>query len=158
MMISNVRGEFRVMRGTLTQSPADITLSSVEVEIEASSIETRDQQRNAHLQSNDFFDTERFPLITFRSTRVVKMADGALRVEGDLTIRGVTRKVELDVESVSPATKDPWGNLRLAASANIVIRRKDFGLTWNTVLETGGVLVGDDVTIDLDVQFVQSAV
>jgi polyisoprenoid-binding protein YceI len=156
MMIANVRGEFRVIRGTLTLNSDDITQSSVMIEIEASSIETRDQQRNAHLRSADFFDVERFPLITFRSTKILDMKDDSFRVEGDLTIHGVTRNVTLDVESVSPATKDPWGNHRIAASASTKIRRKDFGLTWNTALETGGVLVGDDVSIDIDVEFVSS--
>ena len=155
MMISNVRGEFRGMQGTLTQSAADITLSSVEIEIDAASIETRDRQRDAHLRSSDFLDTGRYPAISFRSTRVVKLKGDALRVEGDLTVRGVTRNVHLDVDSVSAETKDPWGNVRVAASARTVINRKDFGLTWNAALEAGGVLVGDDVTIDLDVEFVK---
>src|SRR5215467_14019015 len=110
MMIANVRGEFRVIRGTLTLNPNDITRSSVTIEIEASSIETREPQRDAHLRSPDFLDTERYPLITFRSTKIHK-EDDVLRVEGDLTIHGVTRNVELDVDSVSPATNDPWGNL-----------------------------------------------
>jgi polyisoprenoid-binding protein YceI len=130
--------------------------SEIDIEIDTSSIHTRDEKRDAHLRSPDFLDTERHPLLTFRSTKVEKAGVDALRVQGDLTIHGVTRIVELDVDSTSPATKDPWGNVRMAASASTVISRKDFGLTWNAALETGGVLVGDEVTIDLDVQFVKS--
>ena len=135
---------------------ADITQSEIDIEIDTSCIHTRDEKRDAHLRSPDFLDTERHPLLTFRSTKVEKAGVDALRVQGDLTIHGVTRNVELDVDSISPATKDPWGNVRMGASASTVISRKDFGLTWNAALETGGVLVGDEVTIDLDVQFVKS--
>jgi polyisoprenoid-binding protein YceI len=156
MMISYVRGEFRVVRGALKLTTEDITQASVEAEIEAASIETRDQQRDAHLRSADFLDAERYPVITFRSTKIHELLGEALRVEGDLTIHGVTRDVTLRVDNVSPETKDPWGNLRLAASASTVIRRKDFGLNWNTVLETGGVLVGDDIAIEFDLEFVKS--
>jgi len=151
----NVRGEFRTVRGHLKLNDADITQSEIEIEIDTVSIHTRDEQRDAHLRSPDFLDTERHPLLTFRSTKVER-ARADTRVQGDLTIHGVTRNVELDVDSTSPARKDLWGNVRLAASASTVISRKDFGLTWNAALETGGVLVGDEVTIDLDVQFVKS--
>jgi polyisoprenoid-binding protein YceI len=154
-MISNVRGEFRVMRGTLTLDPDNIRQSNVAVEIEASSIETRDQQRDADLRSANFFHAERYPLISFQSTKIVRKASDALRIQGDLTIHGITRGVALHLDSVSQATKDPSGNLRLAVSASTSIRRKDFGLTWNVALETGEVLLGDDVTIDLEVQFVK---
>lgn len=156
MMISNVRGEFRTVRGDLKLNDADIAQSEINVEIDTSSIHTRDEQRDAHLRSPDFLDTERHPLLTFRSTTVEKEGVDAFRVQGDLTIHGVTRSVTLDVESISPATKDPWGNVRMAAEASTVISRKDFGLTWNAALETGGVLVGDEVTIELDVEFVKS--
>jgi polyisoprenoid-binding protein YceI len=156
MMISNVHGEFRTVRGSLKLNDADIEQSEIDIEIDTSSIHTRDEQRDAHLRSADFLDVERHPLLTFRSTRLEKTGLDSLRVQGDLTLHGVTRNVELDVDNVSPATKDPWGNVRMAASASTVISRKDFGLTWNTALETGGVLVGDEVTVDLDVQFVKS--
>jgi polyisoprenoid-binding protein YceI len=156
MMIANVRGEFRTVRGDLKLNEADITQSEIDIEIDTSSIHTRDEQRDAHLRSADFLDTERHPLLTFRSTKVERTGADAVRVQGDLTIHGVTRDVELEVDSISPATKDPWGNVRMAASASTVISRKDFGLTWNAALEAGGVLVGDEVTIDLDVQFVKS--
>ncbi len=156
MMISNVRGEFRTVRGDLKLNEADNTQSQIDIEIDTSSIHTRDEQRDAHLRSPDFLDTGLHPLLTFRSTKLETAGVDALRVQGDLTIHGVTRNVELDVDSISPATKDPWGNVRMAASANTVISRKDFGLTWNAALEAGGVLVGDEVTIDLDVPFVKS--
>jgi polyisoprenoid-binding protein YceI len=156
MMISNVRGEFRTLRGDLKLNDADITQSEIDIEIDTSSIQTRDEQRDAHLRSQDFLDTERHPLLTFQSTKVQKAGADALRVQGALTIHGVIRNVELDVDNISPATKDPWGNVRIAASASTVISRKDFGLTWNAALEAGGVLVGDEITIDIDVQFVKS--
>lgn len=156
MMISNVRGEFRTVRGDLKLNDADITQSEVDIEIDASSIHTRDEQRDAHLRSPDFLDAERHPLLTFRSAKVEKTGVDTLLFQGDSTIHGVTRNVELDVDGISPATKDPWGNVRMAASASTVISRKDFGLTWNAALETGGVLVGDEVRIDLDVEFLKS--
>src|SRR5713101_241464 len=126
------------------------------VSIEAASIETRDAQRDAHLKSADFFDVEKFPTLSFKSTRIGLVRDGELAVEGDLTIRGVTRKVLFSVEGPTPPTKDPWGNTRVAVSATTKINRKDFGLTWNTALETGGILVGDEVTFTLDVEFVKA--
>ena len=119
MMISNVRGEFRTVRGDLKLNDADITQSEIDIEVDTSSIHTRDEKRDAHLRSPDFLDTERHPLLTFRSTKVEKAGVDALRVQGDLTIHGVTRSVELDVDSTSPATKDPWGNVRMAASARL---------------------------------------
>lgn len=155
MMISNVKGQFTGISGVLNFDEADIANSRVEATIAAASINTRDPQRDAHLQSADFFDVEKFPALSFVSTRVRPTGDGELKVEGDLTIHGVTRKVTFDVEGPTPATKDPWGNTRLGLSATAKINRKDFGLTWNTALETGGILVGDEVAITLDVQFVQ---
>jgi polyisoprenoid-binding protein YceI len=156
MMISNVRGEFRTVRGDVKLNEADITQSEIDIKIDTSSIHTRDEQRDVHLRSADFLDTERHPLLTFRSTKIERSGVDTVRVQGELTIHGITRNVELDVDSISPATKDPWGNVRMAASANTVISRRDFGLTWNAALETGGVLVGDEVSIDLDVEFIKS--
>ncbi len=156
MMISNVKGQFAKVTGVLTLDESDLTDSHVEALIEAASIETRDAQRDAHLKSADFFDVEKFPTLFFKSTRVSPVGDGELAVEGDLTIRGVTRKVVFSVEGPTPPAKDPWGNTRVAVSATTKINRKDFGLTWNTALETGGILVGDEVTITLDVQFVKA--
>jgi polyisoprenoid-binding protein YceI len=156
MMISNVKGQFAKVTGGLTLDEADLTNSRAEAVIEAASIETRDAQRDAHLKSADFFDAEKFPTLSFKSTRISLVRDGELAVEGDLTIRGVTRKAIFSVEGPTPPAKDPWGNTRVAVSASTKLSRKDFGLTWNAALETGGILVGDEVTITLDVQFVKA--
>jgi len=156
MMISNVKGQFTGITGALTLDEGDVTRSRVEVSIDAASINTCEAQRDAHLKSADFFDVEKFPTLTFRSNSIKRTGDGELAVAGDLTIHGVTRTVTLAVEGPSPAGKDPWGNTRVGASATTKISRKDYGLTWNAALETGGILVGDDVTITLDVQFVKA--
>jgi polyisoprenoid-binding protein YceI len=156
MMISNVRGQFGKVSGVLTLDESDLTKSRVEALIEAGSIETRDAQRDAHLKSADFLHVEKFPTLSFKSTRISLVRDGELSAEGELTIRGVARKVQFSVEGPTPPTKDPWGNTRVAVSATTKINRKDFGLTWNTALETGGILVGDEVTINLDVEFIKA--
>ena len=156
MMIANVKGHFAKLTGALSFDESDLANSSVEVTIEAASIETRDAQRDAHLKSADFLDVDNFPTLAFRSTSIGLVRDGELAVEGNLTIRGVTRKVTLTAEGPTPPTKDPWGNTRVAVAATTKINRKDFGLTWNAALETGGILVGEDVTITLDVEFVKA--
>jgi polyisoprenoid-binding protein YceI len=156
MMISNVKGHFPKITGSLTIDEAGHANSRVEATIEAASIETRDAQRDAHLKSEDFFHVEKFPALTFRSTSISRVGDGELSVEGDLSIRGVTRKVVFAVEGPTSPAKDPWGNTRIGISATTKINRKDFGLVWNAALEAGGILVGDDVTITLDVQFVKA--
>ena len=156
MMISNVKGQFAKVTGTLTLDEFDLSRSRVEALIEASSLETRDAQRDAHLKSADFFDVEKFPTLSFKSTGIRLVKDGELAIEGDLTIRDVTRKVVFSVEGPTPPAKDPWGNTRVGVSATTKISRKDFGLTWNAALESGGFLVGDEVTITLDVQFVKA--
>ena len=156
MMISNVKGQFTQLSGSLTRNEADPTQSHVEASIEASSINTREPQRDAHLKSADFFHAEKHPTLTFKSTRIRPAGDGELKVEGDLTIRGVTKSVTFDVEGPTAPAKDPWGNTRIGLSATTKINRKDFGLTWNAALEAGGILVGDEVTITLDVQFVKA--
>src|SRR5580658_1881162 len=156
MMISHVKGHFAKVTGTLTLDESNLANSRVEALIEAASLETRDAQRDAHLKSPDFFDVEKFPSISFKSSRISVVRDGELAIEGNLTIRGVTRKVVFTVEGPTPPAKDPWGNTRVAVSATTKINRKDFGLTWNAALETGGILVGDEVTITLDVEFVKA--
>ena len=156
MMISNVKGHFAKVTGTLTLDESDLTRSKATASIEASSIETRDAQRDAHLKSADFLHVEKFPSLSFSSTRISLVRDGELAVEGDLTIRGVTRKVAFNVEGPTPPTKDPWGNTRVGVSATTKINRKDYGLTWNAALETGGILVGDEVTITLEVEFIKA--
>jgi len=157
MMISNVKGHFPKITGVLALDESDLTKSSIEATIDVSSIETRDVQRDGHLKSADFFDVEKFPAMTFKSTSVKVTGGGEGTVAGDLTIRDVTKPVVFEVEGPTAPAKDPWGNLRVAVSATTKISRKDFGLTWNAALEAGGVLVGDDVTITLDVQFVKAA-
>jgi polyisoprenoid-binding protein YceI len=156
MMISHVKGHFAKVTGTLTLDESTLANSRVEALIEAASVETRDAQRDAHLKSADFFDVEKFPTLSFKSTGISVVRDGELAVEGNLTVRGVTRKVVFSVEGPTPPAKDPWGNTRVGVSASTKISRKDFGLTYNAALETGGVLVGDEVTITLDVQFVKA--
>jgi len=156
MMIANVKGQFSKLSGALFLDESDLANSRVEVSIEAASIHTRDDQRDAHLKSADFFHVEKFPTLHFKSKGISLVRDGELSVEGDLTIRGVTSKVHFAVEGPTTPTKDPWGNTRVAVSAITKINRKDFGLTWNAALETGGILVGDEVTITLDVEFVKA--
>src|SRR3977135_561297 len=154
MMISNVKGQFANVGGVLTLDEGDHTNSRIEASIEVASVNTRDAQRDTHLKSEDFFHAEKFPRLSFKSTRITRTGDRDLAVAGDLTIRGVTRSVVFNVEGPTPPAKDPWGNTRLGLSATTKINRKDFGLTWNAALETGGILVGDEVAITLDVEFV----
>jgi len=156
LMISNVKGEFGGIAGTLKYDGSDIAKSSVEASINVSTITTGDVQRDAHLKSPDFFDAEKFPTLSFKSTRITKKSDEELAVAGDLTIHGVTRNVVFNVEGPSAPTKDPWGNTRVGLSATTKINRKDFGLTWNSTLETGGLLVGEEVSITLEVQFIKA--
>jgi polyisoprenoid-binding protein YceI len=156
MMISNVKGHFTGVTGALFLDEADVTNSRVEASIDAASITTGDEQRDAHLKNADFFDVENFPTLSFKSTRVVPAGEGELIAAGELTIHGVTRNVEFRVEGPTAPGKDPWGNTRVGLSATTKINRKDFGLTWSATLETGGLLLGDEVTITLDVQFVKA--
>jgi polyisoprenoid-binding protein YceI len=156
MMISNVKGQFSGVSGTLERHEGDVTESKVEVTIDAASVNTRDAQRDAHLKSADFFEVEKFPTLSFKSTRTIPKNQDERAVEGELTIHGVTHTVRFDVEGPTPPAKDPWGNTRIGVSATTKINRKDYGLTWNTALETGGILVGEEVTITLDLQFVKS--
>ncbi|AKU95700.1 hypothetical protein AKJ09_02364 [Labilithrix luteola] len=156
MVVSKVRGRFEKYSGTFRLDDGDITRSFVDVTIDASSIDTGVADRDTHLRSPDFFDVEKFPELRFRSKRIERVDDTRHRVIGDLTIRDVTREVSLDVEYGGHG-KDPWGNERVGFVAKTSIDRKDFGLTWNQMLETGGILVGDRVDIDLDVQGVRGA-
>ena len=155
MMISNVKGEFTHISGKLELDGKDITKSRVEATVDAATINTREPQRDAHLKSSDFLDVEKFQTLSFKSTLVSKRSDVELAVQGDLTIHGVTHEVVFHVEGPSAPTKDPWGNTRIGLSATTNINRKDFGLSWNSALETGGFLLGDDVAITLDVEFVR---
>jgi polyisoprenoid-binding protein YceI len=154
LMISTVKGRFGAVRGTIRTDEADPARGQVEVEIDADSIDTREAQRDAHLKSADFFDIEKFPTITFKSTRITDVDGDSFRLTGDLTIHGVTRPVTLDVTSEGRG-KDPWGGERAGFSAKGKIKRSEFGLTWNQVLETGGFVVGDEIKITLDVELVK---
>lgn len=154
-MVSNVRGEFTKLAGTVQFDPEKPESSTVEATIDAASISTRDTQRDAHLKSADFLDVEKFPTMTFRS-RKITIESGGGKVTGDLTIHGVSREITLDVEGPTEEIKDPWGKLRFGASATAKLNRKDFGLTWNAALETGGVMIGDEVKITIDVEVVRS--
>jgi len=156
MMISNVKGNFSGLTGVLTEHTTDSSLSSVEANVDISSVSTGDAQRDTHLKSADFFHLEKHPRMTFKSTKVERKGEGEYRVTGDLTIHGVTKPVTFAVEGPSAPNKDPWGNTRIGLSARTKINRKDFGLTWNAALETGGILVGEDVQILLDVQFIKA--
>lgn len=156
MMISNVKGQFTGLSGQLTLDEEDVTRSKVEATIDAASINTREAQRDAHLKSADFFDVEKFPTLSFQSSRVTSSRNDELAVEGELAIHGISRKVVFSVEGPTAPRKDPWGKTRIGLSATTKINRKDYGLTWNAALETGGILVGDEVTITLDVQFVKA--
>jgi polyisoprenoid-binding protein YceI len=156
MMISNVKGQFTTLSGNLSHNEEDITKSQVEATIEAASINTREPQRDAHLKSADFLHVENFPTLAFKSTSISRKDDDELKVAGDLTIRGVTRNVVFNVEGPTAPAKDPWGGTRMGLTATTKINRKDFGLTWNAALETGGILVGDEVTITLEAEFVKA--
>ena len=156
MMISHVKGSFSGLSGTLTEDPADPTQSSVEASVDISTLSTGDAQRDAHLKSADFFHHEQHPTMAFKSTKVVNKDGGEYAVTGDLTLHGVTKPVTFAVEGPSAPGKDPWGNTRIGLSATTKINRKDFGLSWNAALETGGILVGEDVQITLEVQFIKA--
>jgi polyisoprenoid-binding protein YceI len=156
MMISNVKGGFSGLSGTLIEDTADPTRSRVEASIDVATISTGDQQRDTHLKSSDFFHHEQHPEMVFKSTKVEKKGDAEYAVTGDLTVHGVTKPVTFAVEGPSAPGKDPWGNTRIGLSATTKINRKDFGLNWNAALETGGILVGEDVQISVDVQFIKA--
>lgn len=156
MMVSNVRGEFAKLTGTVEFDPNDVTRSKVEATIDVATISTREPKRDEHLKSADFFDVSKYPTIVFRSKSVDKSGEG-FKVTGDLTIRGVTREVVLEVDPLSQEIKGPGGIKRTGTSARTRINRKDFGLVWNRVLEAGGVAVGEEVAINIDVELISKA-
>jgi polyisoprenoid-binding protein YceI len=156
MMVTDVHGEFGKLTGRLVLDDKDATRSQVEASIDASTINTREPKRDAHLKSADFFDVEKNPRLTFKSATIKKTAPNKFLLSGDLTMRGVTKPVTFDVELTSEI-KSPMGDQRRGAHATAKIKRKDWGLNWNKTLEAGGVLVGDDVTLTLDVELVKKA-
>jgi polyisoprenoid-binding protein YceI len=158
MMVANVKGEFSKVTGSVNVDEKDITKSTVTATIDASTIDTRSEQRDGHLKSPDFFDVAKFPTITFKSKRVEKAGEGKLKVTGDLTMRGVTKEVVLDVDAALKESKHPFnGSTVTGMSATTKVNRKDFGLNWNKALETGGMLVGDEVNVGLELELVKKA-
>jgi polyisoprenoid-binding protein YceI len=155
MMITNVRGGFNGVQGTVVYDPADLGSSSVDVTIDKNSLSTGDATRDTHVKSADFLDVEKYPTITFKSKKITKDGDD-LKITGDLTIHGVTKEVALNVEGPTEEQKDPWVNTRVGASATTKIKRSDFGLTWNAALETGGIMLGDDIKLELDVSLIKA--
>jgi polyisoprenoid-binding protein YceI len=155
MMITNVRGAFSNIQGSVVYDPDKPEDSSLEATIDVTTVNTSEPPRDAHLKSADFLDAEKHPRITFKSTKVSKEGEGEFKVTGALTIHGVTKDVVLNVEGPTSEGKDPWGNTRIGASAATKIKRSEFGLTWNAALETGGILVGDDVKIELEMSLIK---
>jgi polyisoprenoid-binding protein YceI len=154
MMISTVRGRFEAFDGAFEVNETDPTQSKIAVEIQAASINTKDAQRDGHLKSPDFFDVEKYPALTFKSKRVEKVDSHHVRLVGDLTIKDITKEVALDVEYAGQA-KSPWGTVNAGFTAQTKISRKEWGLTWNVALETGGVLVGDEITISIELELIK---
>jgi polyisoprenoid-binding protein YceI len=155
MMISNVKGSFSGFSGTLQLNEDDYTHSTIEVSIPVDTLNTNDANRDGHVKGPEFFDAEKFPAITFKSTNIDSEGGADYSVTGDLSIHGVTRSITFAAEGVSEPAKDPWGNHRIGLSATARINRKDFGLTWNSPLETGGVLVGEEVSLHLEFEFIK---
>jgi polyisoprenoid-binding protein YceI len=156
LMVSNVKWNFEKHSGVVDINDKDITKSKVNVSIDTASINTSVQKRDEHLRSPDFFDVAKFPTITFASKKVAQAGKGKLKVTGDLTLHGITKQVVLEVEGPSKESKDPWGNFRSGVFASTTINRKDFGLVWNKALETGGVAVGEEVTINLEIEMIKA--
>ncbi len=155
LMISTVRGDFTTFEGTLSFEEGQSEALSVEATADAASVNTRNEKRDAHLKSADFFDAEKYPKLSFKSKSTKKTGEGHYLLTGELTIRGVTKEVAFDVVGLAGTVKDPWGGTRAAATATAIISRADFGLTYNAALEAGGVVIGNEVTITLDVEFVK---
>jgi len=155
LMVSNVKGSFDKHTGVVDINDKDITKSKVDVTIDTASINTNVKKRDDHLRSADFFDVAKFPTMTFVSRKVAKAGEDKLKVTGDLTLHGITKQVVLDVEGPSGESKDPYGVIRRGATASTKINRKDFGLVWNKALETGGIAVGDEITITLEVEMIK---
>lgn len=157
MMVSTVRGRFEKVSGTVSLDEQDPTRSAIDITIDATSINTHESKRDAHLKSADFFDVATYPTITFKSTRIEKAGSGKLKATGNLTMRGVTKAVTLLVTGPTAAVKNPWGQRVRGASATGKLDRRQWGLTWNKALEVGGVLVGDTVNLQIDVELVAKA-
>jgi polyisoprenoid-binding protein YceI len=156
LAISTVRGTFSKISGTVQLDESDITKSTVNVSIDVATVDTHEPDRDADLRTDKFFDVAKYPTMTFKSKKVEQVAPGKLKVTGDFTLHGVTKEVVLDVEGPTPPVKDPWGNQRAAVSAATKINRQAYGVKWNATMDNGGVVVGDDVSINLDVEMVKA--
>jgi polyisoprenoid-binding protein YceI len=156
LMVTKVHGSFKTWSGSLSFDDADISKSHFEASIDAASVDTKEEKRDAHLRAPDFFDAEKFPKLTFKSTKIVKKGDEEATVTGDLTIHGVTKSVDIAVE-INGEVKDPWGGTRRGFTGKTSISRKDFGMTFNAALDAGGVMVGDKIDITLEIQAVKAA-
>ncbi len=157
MMVSNVRGQFSKFNGSVDGAPAHPTDAKIAASIEAVSIDTANQKRDEHLRSPDFLDVVKFPMVTFASKKIEKVSDTKYKVTGDLTLHGVTKEIVLDVSDVTPPIKDPMGNLRAGAEAKTTINRQDFGVSFNKTLDGGGLVVGDEIPITIDVEVTRKA-
>ena len=157
LMISTVRGQFKGVTGTVNWEDQDISKSTVDITIDANTVDTSEPKRDADLKSDKFFDVAKYPTITFKSKKIEQVSAGKLKITGDLTIHGVTKEAVLDVEGPTPPVKDPWGNTRVAANATTKINRQDFGVKWNANMDGGGVVVGDDVAITIDLEMIKKA-
>jgi len=156
LAISTVRGTFSKISGSVQLDESDITKSTVNVTIDVTTVDTHEPNRDADLRTDKFFDVAKYPTMTFKSTKVEQVAPGKLKVTGDFTLHGITKQVVLDVEGPTPPVKDPWGNQRAAVSATTKVNRQDYGVKWNASMDNGGVVVGDDVSITLDVEMVKA--
>ena len=155
LMVANVKGEFNGISGTVVIDSDNPANTKIDATIDVKSVHTRDEQRDTHLKSGDFFDVEKYPTMTFVSTKIDRKGVGEYKVTGDLTLHGVTKSIVLDVEGPAPEAKDPWGNIRTGVSATTKLNRAEFGLVWNAALETGGVLVGEEVQISLELELIR---
>jgi polyisoprenoid-binding protein YceI len=155
MTVSNVKGDFNKARGTVTIDENDVNNLRIEVTIDPASVNTDHAKRDEHLRGEDFFHVAKYPTITFVSSRVTRMDANRLKVIGDLTIRGITKEISVDVEGPTPEIRDPGGNMRRGATGMAKINRKDFGMLWNRVLDNGGLVVGDEVNIAIEVELVK---
>ena len=157
LMISTVRGQFKSVTGTVVWDDQDINKSTVDVTIDANTVDTSEPKRDADLKSANFFDVAHYPTITFKSKKIEPVSAGKMKITGDLTIHGVTKEVVLNVEGPTGPVKDPWGNTRVAASATTKVNRQDFGIKWDNKMDNGGVVVSNDVDITIDLEMIKKA-
>lgn len=157
MMVSNLAGQFQKVSGTVQYDGKNLNKASVDATIDATSVDTHDSQRDEHLRGKDFFETDKYPSISFKSKQVTPAKDGSFKILGTLTMHGVSRDVTLEAEPLAPAVKDPWGKTRTGTSATTKINRKDFGITYGKNLDNGGAMVGDDVKITIDIELIKGS-